>query len=291
MIQEPGPQSAPPSAKTEESAELLTIASPVVGKLANQHKISLEAALAISQGLTTLERALANLKARAELEEIVIEHGLPHSIAGQVLKKQLSVDQALTRHHVLEHRREHQNRCSFDAAIEAKSPLVIGLHGQRVLEIEVLENLKYDVKLSGPDGLIEIPKHEVKYLYDPSCAKVVKKILKIDRELADKPRSPITKVAKRLKIRDDLLQRAIDLKTHLSVTLLEGECFAAEVLKYSRYEIGMQLKPGVELQVFRHALHHAALVPLEEVVAAERYAKRMQAKRGPQGKKRKKRRR
>lgn len=271
-----------------------TVDDEDVKKLAADAGISPEAALAIILGQTSLKRAQNNIRKRSALYLFAHEHKLPHSLAGQVIRKQMSLEEAQTRARVIEHRRHHRRRCSFTKAMKSEEPMIVGLHGQEELRAKVLENLKYDVKLLIKGEEQVIPKHNVKYMFHPDLRKLVRKQLKQDKELSKSPLGPITKVAQRFKLKDDVIQRVIDLETHLLVTLLEGERFAAEVKHYSQYEIVFNMRNEGEVTVFRHALKDAEIVPLEEVLAAERYAKKMQKKtagKSSKGKKKKKKRR
>jgi len=284
---------APPQPVPDPS---IRIDSPAVAVLAKKSGISLEAALAVTQGLTTVEKALENLKPRHDLLLLAEEHNLPHSLAGQVLKEQITIAEALVRAHVIAHRRAHGDDCSLAVALEEASSRIFGLHGQRLVRASVVENLKFDVKLlvEGDEGQEPkeelIQKHEIKFLYLPEHRKAVRKTIKEDKELSGEPRGPIVKVAKRFRLKDEMIQRIIDLRSHLDLTLLEGEHFVAEVATYSKYEVVLRLRDEALLTIFRHAIHEAHIVPLEEVLAAQRYAKKMKQK-GGGGKKGKKKRR
>lgn len=268
-----------------------TLESPKVLSMAEETGVSPEAALAIHMGQTTLKRALQNAKKREELYAFAIEHNLPHSLAGQVLKEQMTLEEASVRARVIAHRRRSAEHCSFKLAHDAKEKVILGLHSQKEVTTPILAVLKYDIRVLLDGEEIDIPKHSVKYLYKPDHKKVIRKAVKHDKTLAKNPKGPITKVAKRFKVKDDLLQKVIDLKSHLSVTLLEGEKVAAELRSYSKYEILLHARDDHELVVFRHALEQADAVPLEEVLAAERYAKKMSKKapKGAKGKKKKRR--
>lgn len=269
-----------------------TLESPEVLSMAEETGVSPEAALAIHMGQTTLKRALQNAKKREELYAFAIEHNLPHSLAGQVLKEQMTLEEASVRARVIAHRRRSAEHCSFKLAHDAKEKVILGLHSQKEVTTPILAVLKYDIRVVLDGEETDIPKHSVKYLYKPDHKKVIRKAVKHDKTLAKNPKGPITKVAKRFKVKDDLLQKVIDLKSHLSVTLLEGEKVAAELRSYSKYEILLHARDDHELVIFRHALEQADAVPLEEVLAAERYAKKMSKKApkgGPKGKKKKRR--
>ncbi|MDF1664225.1 MAG: hypothetical protein P1V97_20830 [Planctomycetota bacterium] len=269
-----------------------TLESPEVLSMAEETGVSPEAALAIHMGQTTLKRALQNAKKREQLYAFAIENNLPHSLAGQVLKEQMTLEEASVRARVIAHRRRSAEHCSFKLAHDAKEKVILGLHSQKEVTTPILAVLKYDIRVVLDGEEIDIPKHSVKYLYKPDHKKIIRKTVKHDKTLAKNPKGPITKVAKRFKVKDDLLQKVIDLKSHLSVTLLEGEKVAAELRSYSKYEILLHARDDHELVVFRHALEQADAVPLEEVLAAERYAKKMSKKApkgSPKGKKKKRR--
>lgn len=267
-----------PKREAKKDGPDFSIYSPKVQALSAKAGISLEAALAVSQGLTTLERALANQRSRRELSVLVHKHKLPHSLAGQVLKQQMSIEEAQLRARVIAYRRAHSSVCSFTEGQKSGDSLVLGLHGHRVVRTPILENLKYDIKIRVEEAEQVVPKHEVKYLYRPRAEKAIFKALKVDKALAEAKAGPIIKIAQRFRLRDDQLQRVLDQQGHLNVTLLEGEKFSAELKRYSEYEVVLGFRGENELVILRHALKECSPVPIEEVLAAERYAKKMQKK-------------
>ena len=191
-------------------------------------------------------------------------------------------------------RRTTLEHCSFSTNMKTSNPVILGLHGQTKAKATILEVLKYDLRVRMTGQEQNFPKHNVKYLFAPEHWKTVHKTMKVEKILAENPKAPITKIAQRFRIRDDDLQRVIDLKSQIGLTTLEGEKIQAEIKLYSKYEIVLRLKEDAELVVFRHALQAAEAVPLEEVLAAEHYQKKMQKKSGGQatksGKKKKRRR-
>lgn len=277
-----------PAQKPLKNAHL-SIESKEVKELAKVEGLSLEAALAVLQELTTLDKARQNQRSRVALNKVAREHNLPHSLAGQVLKEQLTVEEAITRSHVLQYRRRHYDDDSFEEWRESGEARIVARHGLKVETARLVENLKYDVKLRLGDEEVVLPKHTIKYHHGRDVRKPVQKLIKAERGAA--PTEPITKVTRRFKIRDDELQRVMDLKSHLNVSLLEGEKFAAELIGYTRYELHFRVGDEGRLVVFRHALEHAEAVPLEEVLAAERYAKKMAKKKAGRGGKKKKKKR
>lgn len=259
----------------------LTTESPEVVAMANDARISPEAALAVHTGQTTLARAIANSQKRDRLYRLATESALPHSLAGQVLKDQLKLEDAVVRTKVIENRRLRAGHCSFTAAALAKTPVLLGLYGQKQVRASILEVLQYDIRYQVEDQEpCQIPKHEVKYLLDPEQWRAVRKLIREDKQQSKNPSGPIVKVAQRFRVTDDALQKIVDLRGHLAVILLEGERVQGEIELYSRYEVVLKVRDDARMTVFRHALAKASMVPMEELAAAERYLKKMQRKGG-----------
>ncbi len=217
-------------------------------------------AMAVAQGRMELNEALERLARRAEVDRLVRKHGLSRSLATQVAMGHADLEAYLAKQRMENHLQEYLQHSCLDQSLRLEQPWVFGLHGQRRVEAAVTSNDAYTVMLSGKEGEQEVHKLQFKYGYLPDAWKKVRKSLKKDKALASSPREPITRPQDRYSCSDKRLFRYMDEETMIDVTLLEGEIFRGQVSWFGRFEFGLQLKGGVEVVIFRHALHRIAAV-------------------------------
>ena len=144
----------------------------------------------------------------------------------------------------------------FDREFDSKVLMRIHIHGLRVINARVLENLKYDVKVAIEDqGEEVLPKVQVKFLYRAELSEKVEPVVKWDNKVKALDLSPIVSPHKRYFVKNKTLFPLMEERQVVFFTLLEGEIVKGIITDFSRYEITVHLKGGVPITVLRHSVY------------------------------------
>jgi hypothetical protein len=143
----------------------------------------------------------------------------------------------------------------FDQALESKKPWEMQVHGSRIINALILENQKYDLKLTVTGGKSEIlPKVQVKLLYPEEVSQAVRPRIRTDKKVKDLKLDPILSPRKRYHIKNKSLFPLMKESQVLFFTLLEGEIVRGILSGFSRYEVTVNLKGGVPVTILRHSI-------------------------------------
>jgi hypothetical protein len=144
----------------------------------------------------------------------------------------------------------------FAQALASQQPWELHLHGQRVVRATVTENLTYDIKVDiegqGPE---ELPKINVKFLYQADLSAAIRKLIKIDQKTQARALSPILAPHERYFVKNKTLFPLMKERQVAFFTLLEGEMIRGIIADFSRYEITVHLKGGLPIIVLRHSIY------------------------------------
>ena len=151
---------------------------------------------------------------------------------------------------------ETYNISVFDQALDSRQPWELHIHNHRIIKVRIIENLKYDVKVSvdGADDEV-LAKTDIKIMYSEDLSESVKPLLKTDKKVRDLGLEPIIPPRKRYHIKNKSLFPLMKEKIVLFVTLLEGEIVRGVVAGFSRYEITINLKGGIPVTILRHSIY------------------------------------
>ena len=151
---------------------------------------------------------------------------------------------------------EAYNISVFDQALDSRQPWELHIHNHRVIKARIIENLKYDVKVSvdGTDDEV-LAKTDIKLMYSEDLSESVIPLLKTDKKIRDLGLEPIIPPRKRYHIKNKSLFPLMKEKIVLFVTLLEGEIVRGVVTGFSRYEITVSLKGGIPVTILRHSIY------------------------------------
>ncbi|MCB9662567.1 MAG: hypothetical protein H6732_00490 [Alphaproteobacteria bacterium] len=218
--------------------------------------IPFQMAMLVAQGKLELNEALEKLSQRSEVERLMKEHDLNRAFATQVVLGHADLPAFLAKRRFDEHRTANASRSVLDEAVTDGAPRVLALFDQRRVEAAVKEVGTYEVILGLADGTTETHhKLDLKYAYLPDDAKRVKKAMQKDKELGEAPRRPAERPQDRYTCSDRRLFNTLDRAQPVAVTLLEGEVITGRVVWFSRFELGLEVKGGAVVVIFRHALH------------------------------------
>jgi sRNA-binding regulator protein Hfq len=144
----------------------------------------------------------------------------------------------------------------FDQVMESHETWEFHLHGARIVKASIVENLIYDLKVDiEGQGKEDLPKIQVKFLYQPGVSESVKKLVKIDNKVKALGLQPILAPRERYFVKNKTLFPFMKERQVVFFTLLEGEIIRGIVADFSRYEITVHLKGGVPVVILRHSIY------------------------------------
>ncbi|MSP55833.1 MAG: hypothetical protein EXR69_09565 [Myxococcales bacterium] len=221
--------------------------------------LPLALAQAVANGQLTLNDAVLKLQRADEAARLVRLHGIAHSLAVQVAMGQADLATVLCTRRVEAYVKESSGRTLFDLI---GSTWALGVYGQKTRQLTMLRNDKYEVEVrkagEGQTGEPELlHKTTVKYAYAPADFKLVRKHLEYDKELRSTSAEPRLRPQDRYACSDRKIGAWWNGKTVVRLATMEGEVFTGEIAWFSKFEVGLQNRAGVEVVVFRHALADA----------------------------------
>jgi len=151
---------------------------------------------------------------------------------------------------------ESYNISIFDQALSSKQIWEFHIHGNRIIRAQVIENLRYDLKIKiEGEGDELLPKVNTKLVYPKDQSEAVKKLLRTGKKVKTLGLEPILAPSKRYHIKNKSLFPLIEEKRVVFFTLLEGEIIRGIIAGFSRYEIIVNLKGGTPVTVMRHSIY------------------------------------
>lgn len=149
-------------------------------------------------------------------------------------------------------------RSVFAEAMQAQTPWVLHVHGQRIVQARIVGNDVYDVHLETADGQRNVlPKLQIKLTYPAACADAVPRLLKSDPTVRVKGLQTIQAVRERHFIKNKTLFLLRQDRQVAFLTLLEGEVVRGIVADFSQYDIVVHLKGGLSVVILRHSVYDA----------------------------------
>lgn len=151
---------------------------------------------------------------------------------------------------------KHYQHSVFEEAKDSALPWEIHVHGHRILNVRILENLVYDVRahVEGEEPQL-IQKTDIKLLYQAGAAEQVRPMIKTEKKVMDLGLLPIRSPSRRRHIKNKSLFPLMKEREVLFFTLLEGEIVKGIIADFSRYEVTMKMKGGISVTILRHAIY------------------------------------
>ena len=155
-----------------------------------------------------------------------------------------------------EYLKANYNVSIFDQALESKEPWEFHIQNHRIVKAGILENLRYDLKLSIDETEEEpLPKTDIKLLYPANISDAVGPLLKTDKKVRDLKLEAIIPPRLRHHIKNKSLFPLIKERRVVFFTLMEGEVVKGLVTGFTRYEITVSLKGGIPVFIPRHGVY------------------------------------
>ena len=207
-------------------------------------------AMAVVHGRMELNEALERLSRRDQVNVLMERHELSRALATQVALGQVDLGLILHRRRMKEHRAENLER----TALTVGAVVALAQFGGAETRGQITEVKPYALVVQPDEGEpVEIHKLDVRYVYDASDWKRVKRAAKKSKN-RDEDARPAPRPQDRYTCSDRRLFSYIDKKADVNVTMLDGEVFRGSIGWFSRYEFGLVLKGELEITVLRHAL-------------------------------------
>jgi sRNA-binding regulator protein Hfq len=151
---------------------------------------------------------------------------------------------------------KHYQLSIFDQAKNSDVLWESHIHGHRIINVRILENLPYDLKahVEG-EGPQLIQKTDIKLIYPASVAKRVRPLIKTEKKVMDLGLLAIRSPSRRHHVKNKSLFPLMKDREVLFFTLLEGEMVKGIIADFSRYEITLNLKGGTPVTILRHAIY------------------------------------
>ena len=212
-------------------------------------------AMAVVQGRLELNEALERMARKQSVESLMRRHDLSRALATQIVMGHANLETVLAKRRLNAHREENLLRSCLDAAVSEKTQLGLSLHGGRNDEGVVTVIDPYTFTFTGRSGEPEsIHKLQVKFAFKAEDRKKVRKVVRVDKDVAAKAKEPIVRPQDRYSCSDKRLFAVMDADEEVVITLLEGDVLRGHVTWFGRYEFGLRAKGGLDITVFRHAL-------------------------------------
>jgi hypothetical protein len=144
----------------------------------------------------------------------------------------------------------------FDPAVETQKSWRLHLHGHRVVNARIVENLVFDIKVDiEGQGQEDLSKVQIKFLYPAEIAATVEALIKTDAKVKALALEAIIKPQDRHFVKNKTLFPLMKEKQVVFFTLLEGEIIRGVVTAFSRYDITLGLKGGTPITILRHSIY------------------------------------
>ena len=226
-----------------------------VVELVKSTGISRALATQVALGRVELNDVLTRMSHKAEIESLMRRHELSRALASQVALGQADLESLLFKRRMAEHLALHSERSILVQAQLSAEPLSLALHGQRGVDGVVTKLDRYEFLFEPRGGEAEtVHKLQVKFAVAADSRKKVRKSLSFDNELRKVPREPVWKPQDRYTCSNRRLFQLCDRQVAVEVLTLEGDVLRGKVAWVGRFEFGLEVKGGIEVVVFRHAL-------------------------------------
>jgi hypothetical protein len=211
-------------------------------------------ALHVARGERTLSSVLERLVAEDKIAQLVRKHEIPKSLAAQVALGQADLSAVLLKRELDSHIQENKERSVLVERVADGKPVGLALHGQRTV-LGVVKGVDvYEFELVPEGGAPEkVHKLQAKFAWDPEEYKLVKKGIDSVKE-GRVNAEPIWKPQDRYPLSDKRLFALKKAERAIAITTLEGDLLRGHVLWVGRWEIGLRMKGGGTVDVFRHAV-------------------------------------
>lgn len=210
-------------------------------------------AFQVAMGSLTLSDALNKLAFRDEVEKLIRRHDFQRSLATQIAMGQVSLEDVLRKSRRQVYFRENSQRSVLIDSMGENLRINLMLHGQKRLQGRVQEVGAYDFCFQGKGEPVTIHKLQVKAAWDGRRNAAVLSSVKKNKSRAEAC-EPIVKPQDRYHCSNRRLFLHMEAGERLNIHLLEGASLTGTIAWISKWELGLTLKKGPVVVIFRHAI-------------------------------------
>lgn len=151
---------------------------------------------------------------------------------------------------------EHDNHSVFDDVLASETLWSFHAHPGRVITARLTGVETYDVTLTPEEGEAEsLGKHDIHFLYPAEQAAALGKLVKPDKAVQALGLEPTVYHRDRQFVKNKTLFPLMVERTVVFITLRDGAVIRGLITGFSRYDIHISMKGGVEVTLLRHSLH------------------------------------
>lgn len=248
-----------------------------VKEIATKHGLGIYTALSVHREKISLEDAIAQKKekeARKEKAQKICEAhpDITLALACSLVKENISIDEYKEQKRVLEQKRlekemqKKKKMQSDDAQKEAFEQLTKYMKKDTILVVEKYKGKYQTVRIKDftpyeffaadrKDNIEKLHRLEIKYMYERSVQKTLKKFIMVDKDIQKKRLKPTHGREGRFKFSDEMLQKG----NEVILALHEGEILRGTILWATPYDIMLNLANN-RVWVFQHAVTDCMLM-------------------------------
>ena len=217
--------------------------------------IPMAEAMLVATGKKTLSEVLLYLQLKDKLLRLEKSGDLLPNLRGEVLAGRYSLEEALLMVRLRKRKREPDYMlCHFDSFHDENSSVGIAVVQRRLLWGKVVAHGPFDVTIEPPSGPPEtVVKHDIKFYFAASHKKSVLKKINWGKGGDMVEAGYLRVIRNRVKIKARKFQEAYDADRTIRWVSVEGDAVRGRVTWIGRYEVAVEVAPGVPVIVMRHS--------------------------------------
>lgn len=227
-------------------------------KLQERNGIPFAMAVKVALGQTTLANVLKTMMRKEKIRSLVTKHGLAPEIAGFVMDGKISLDAAILKSRVIQHKKGNWKRSVLEDVFKNNQKITLMIDPDVPLCGRVTKLGKYDFEFTvdGETAPRTMRKIDVKYAFAPEFENAIRAIVGVDAEVKNKNLAPAPSPLERKHIKHITFQELLDTGKRFTVTTRRGDILCGRLDWYGLYEFGMRLDDEIQVTVFRHAIEN-----------------------------------
>jgi sRNA-binding regulator protein Hfq len=139
----------------------------------------------------------------------------------------------------------------LDKQFKAKEEVIFVCYKEEARGL-IAKRWKYFLKLKGKKPL---SKTGILYFFKPDALEAVRQNIEVDEDVVEEQLRPAHRIADRLQIPDEVLQKCFDKKRVITVTMRNGHVLNGRIFSYGIFSIRLQIDKRNRVVLFRHGVY------------------------------------
>jgi hypothetical protein len=217
--------------------------------------IPLAEARLVASGKMTLSEVLLHLQLKEKILRLEKDGDLFPNLRGEILAGRYSLEQALMMTRLRKRKQEPDYMfCHFDSFGDEDSRVGIAVVGRRLLWGRVVAHNRFDLTIELASGDSEtVVKHDTKFYFAASHKKSVLKKVNWGKDNNAVEAGFLGSMKNRIDIKARRYQEAREADRSIRWVSVEGDGLRGQVTWIGRYEVVVEVAPGVPVIVMRHS--------------------------------------